>query len=216
MMAMNKIIPALVAFCVTVSVALRAGLAGADDPHDHRLRARRRLRHRRPYPGASAGAAARQASNRGEQAGRRRHPRQRIGRQCGARWLHARRHDRWPDHRRGGAQGHALRYDGVDAGGASRDREHADGGAAGFRREQPQGPGRARQSAAGQGHLRQSGLQCHPAFCRRTAQADCGHRHAERVVSQFPGSHQCGAWQACGFSDRNCVRGARPDSGRHA
>ena len=51
-------------------------------------------------------------------------------------------------------------------------------GAARFRREQPQGPGRSRQSAAGQGHLRQSGLQRHPAFCRRTAQADRGHRHA--------------------------------------
>ena len=89
-----------------------------------------------------------------------------------ARRLHARHHDRRPDHRRGDAQGHALRHRRADAGGAGREREPFDRDAAGFSRQQCERAGRRRQSRSGQDRVREPRLRRHPAFCRRIVQAD--------------------------------------------
>ena len=87
----------------------KPGMAAKHDPPHHPVRARRRQRHCRPHSRAADAGKARPVGRGRKPARRRRHYRQRSRRARRQGWLHARHHDRGPDHRGGAAQVDALR-----------------------------------------------------------------------------------------------------------
>ena len=156
----------------------RRRMAGATDPHDHPVRARRRRRHRRADVRRGAGQGARPAGD-GRQQGRRRRPsRHRRGRARAGRRLHAAADLAGHD----GVEPRALQGAGLRSAEGSRAGHHhrraaqRAGRGAHQSRQQRRRPGRPGEGQAGRAHLRLERRRLEPAPVGRDPRA--AHRRA--------------------------------------
>ncbi len=141
--------------------------------------------------------------------------RQRGDRQFAEGWLHARHHDRGPDHLLGDDQGAALRHaQGLRLGRADRHRRPRHRGAQRRADQKREGADRRRQGQPRQAGVRQPRLRRDPAPRHRAVQAGGRRQHAARAVPHLARGVHRPARQAGRRADRNRVGAARPDPGR--